>query len=98
VDRVSDTLYDFISLVLIILRISDREFIYLINQYLIKMLQIILAILIVLTALSFAVYRIVKYFKNPLHECEDCELGCGGCSLKELKNIPTFDINPKSNN
>jgi hypothetical protein len=49
------------------------------------MLQIVLSIIIVLAAISFAVYRIVRYFKNPLHECEDCELGCGGCSLEELK-------------
>ena len=61
------------------------------------MLQIILSIIMVLAALSYAIYRIVKYFKNPLHECKDCELGCGGCPLEELKNIPTFDMNQKNN-
>ena len=49
------------------------------------MLQIILSIIIVLAALSFAIYRLVRYFKNPLHDCEDCDLGCAGCSLEELK-------------
>jgi uncharacterized protein YoxC len=49
------------------------------------MLQIILSISIVIIALAFAIYRMVMYFKNPLHECDNCELGCGGCSLEELK-------------
>jgi hypothetical protein len=49
------------------------------------MWQIIITVIIVIMAISVAVYRLVKYFKNPLHECEDCELGCGGCSLEELK-------------
>jgi hypothetical protein len=49
------------------------------------MLQIILSIIIVLAALSFAIYRMVRYLNNPLHDCEDCDLGCSGCSLEELK-------------
>lgn len=49
------------------------------------MLQIIISIIIVLAAFSFAVYRIVKYLKNPIHECDDCDLACGGCALEELK-------------
>lgn len=49
------------------------------------MLQIILSIIIVLAALSFAIYRMIRYLNNPLHDCEDCDLGCSGCSLEELK-------------
>jgi hypothetical protein len=49
------------------------------------MLQVILAVIIVFVAISVAVYRIVKQLKNPLHECDDCSLGCAGCSLEELK-------------
>ena len=49
------------------------------------MLQLVLTVLIVLTALGFAIVKVVRYFKNPLRECDDCDLGCNGCSLEELK-------------
>lgn len=49
------------------------------------MFQVILAVIIVIIAISVAIYRIVKYLKNPLHECDGCDLSCGGCSLEDLK-------------
>ena len=49
------------------------------------MFQIILTVIIVITAIGVAVYKAVRYLKNPLHECEGCDLGCAGCSLEELK-------------
>ncbi len=49
------------------------------------MWQLILAVIIVLAALSFGIYKVVRYFRNPLRECEDCDLACSGCSLEELK-------------
>ena len=49
------------------------------------MIQIILTVFIVTAATIYAVYRIVKYLKNPLHECEGCSINCSGCSLEELK-------------
>jgi hypothetical protein len=48
--------------------------------------QIILTVLIVGAATGIAIYRIVKYLKNPLRECDGCGMNCTGCSLEELKN------------
>jgi len=49
------------------------------------MFQLILTILIIVTALSFAIWKAIRYFRNPLRECENCDLSCNGCSLEELK-------------
>jgi len=49
------------------------------------MFQIILTVIIVATALGFAIYRMVRSLRNPLRGCEGCEKNCGGCSLEDLK-------------
>jgi hypothetical protein len=49
------------------------------------MFQIILTVIIVATALGFAIYRMVRSLRNPLRGCDGCEKNCGGCSLEDLK-------------
>jgi hypothetical protein len=49
------------------------------------MLQIILTVLIVLTALGFGIYLTVRSLRNPLRGCNGCEKNCTGCSLEDLK-------------
>jgi hypothetical protein len=47
--------------------------------------QIILTVIIVTTALGFAIYLTVRSLRNPLRSCEGCEKNCAGCSLEDLK-------------
>ncbi|MCX6252622.1 MAG: hypothetical protein NTX61_17960 [Bacteroidetes bacterium] len=49
------------------------------------MFQLILTIFIILTAIGLTIWKAIRYFRNPNRECEDCALGCNGCSLEELK-------------
>jgi hypothetical protein len=49
------------------------------------MIQIILTIIIVLTALSFGIYLTVRSLRDPLRGCEGCDKSCTGCSLEDLK-------------
>jgi len=49
------------------------------------MWQDMITALIVLTAISIATYRLIRYFNNPLRKCSGCEKSCGGCPLEELK-------------
>jgi hypothetical protein len=50
------------------------------------MLQLLITILIVTIATGIAVYRIIKYFKDPLHACDGCEKVCGECPLEDLRS------------
>jgi hypothetical protein len=50
------------------------------------MVQLIIALTIVSAATGIAVYRVIRYFRDPLRGCDGCDKGCGGCSLEELKN------------
>ncbi|TVQ86074.1 MAG: FeoB-associated Cys-rich membrane protein [Bacteroidetes bacterium] len=55
------------------------------------MIQWILTIVIVVAALFYAVFRIVKYFRKPAKtkpdECSDCSSDCSHCPLyHELQN------------
>ena len=49
------------------------------------MFQIILTVIIVIVALGFGIYRIVRSLRNPLRDCNGCEKNCSGCSLEDLK-------------
>jgi hypothetical protein len=49
------------------------------------MIQIIITVIIVLTALSFGIYRTVRSLRDPLRGCEGCDKSCMGCSLEDLK-------------
>ena len=49
------------------------------------MLQVILTIIIVVLALGFAVYRLIRFLKHPVSACDGCGSDCMGCSLEELK-------------
>jgi len=49
------------------------------------MWQYIITGIIVLAAVTYTVYRLVKYFSDPLRKCRDCSAECGGCALEELK-------------
>ncbi|MBL7137410.1 MAG: hypothetical protein ISS17_01370 [Bacteroidales bacterium] len=41
--------------------------------------------LIIFAAVVYAVYRLIKYFTDPLRKCRNCSNECGGCALEELK-------------
>jgi hypothetical protein len=49
------------------------------------MWQYVITGLIVAAAVAYGVYRLVRYFNDPLRKCKDCERSCGGCELEELK-------------
>ena len=49
------------------------------------MIQIVITAIIVLTALGFGIYRMVRSLKDPLRGCEGCDKSCTGCSLEDLK-------------
>jgi hypothetical protein len=49
------------------------------------MLQLFFTILIIGLVVGVAIVRIVRYYKNPLQECEGCDQHCGVCSLEEFK-------------
>jgi hypothetical protein len=49
------------------------------------MYQVVITVIIVSAALGFAIYRTVRYLRNPLRDCDGCEKNCGGCSLEDLK-------------
>jgi len=49
------------------------------------MWQYLITGLIVTAAITFAVYRLLNYFTDPLRKCKDCSSSCGGCALEELK-------------
>jgi hypothetical protein len=49
------------------------------------MVQIILTFIIVGFVIGVAIFRLIRYFKNPLEECEGCSQHCSVCSLEELK-------------
>jgi len=49
---------------------------------LLTMWQYIITGIIIVAALGVAIYRIVKYFTDPLRKCRKCDLDCGGCPLE----------------
>ncbi|MBE0647192.1 MAG: FeoB-associated Cys-rich membrane protein [Bacteroidales bacterium] len=49
------------------------------------MWQYLITGLIVAAAVGYTVYRLIKYFTDPLRKCKDCASSCGGCALEELK-------------
>jgi hypothetical protein len=49
------------------------------------MWQTIITGIIVAAALGITVYKLVKYFTNPLKKCGGCAMNCSGCGLEELK-------------
>lgn len=49
------------------------------------MWQYIITGMIVIAAAAYTVYRMIKYFTDPLRKCKDCSSSCGGCALEELK-------------
>jgi len=49
------------------------------------MWQYLLTGLIVFAAVTYTIYRLVRYFKDPLRKCKDCSSSCGGCALEDLK-------------
>jgi len=51
------------------------------------MWQYFITAIIVLAAVTYTVYRLVKYFSDPLRKCRDCAAECGGCPLEELKKV-----------
>ena len=50
------------------------------------MLQMILTIIIVFSAVLITLIRIVKFFTLPSGPCNGCSHHSAGCSLEELKN------------
>jgi hypothetical protein len=58
------------------------------------MIQILLTVLIVATALGIGIYLTIRSLRDPLRGCKGCDKSCMGCSLEDLKN----ELNQKSKN
>lgn len=57
------------------------------------MLWNILAYCVIAMAFAIAVYKLIKFFVNPLRKCNDCSKECSCCELGQLKK----DIEAKKN-
>jgi hypothetical protein len=60
--------------------LSDWQLIYLIMDW-----QIIIVEIIVAGASAYTLYKLFRFVKNPFNKCDGCSSNCGGCSLDELK-------------
>jgi hypothetical protein len=50
------------------------------------MIQFILTWFIVSAAATLTVIRTIRFFSNPKHACEGCDLGAKDCRLAEFKS------------
>ncbi len=40
---------------------------------------------IVFVSLCITAWKLYQFFINPLHKCNGCAQGCGGCPVDDLK-------------
>ena len=50
------------------------------------MLQLILTLIIVIGAVVISIWKLIRYFRDPLRGCDGCGKACSGCPLEELKS------------
>jgi hypothetical protein len=60
------------------------------------MWQYLITGLVVVAAVAYSVYRLIRYFKDPLRKCKGCISSCGGCPLEELKKVPGSRVKVES--
>ncbi len=51
------------------------------------MWQLILTGIIIAAASGIVVYRLVRFFRNPVSKCSGCSMNCSGCALEDIKKM-----------
>lgn len=49
------------------------------------MLQYIITLIIIAIAAGIAIFRFVKFLRNPYSKCDGCAQSCSGCAIDDLK-------------
>lgn len=50
------------------------------------MIQLFLTLIIVIGAVVISLWKLIRYFRDPLRGCDGCGKACSGCPLEELKS------------